>query len=153
MDGEGSIGKAAVYRREEPAVTDSHVAVIRFLDPLIADAVACLLNSSLGQAQIEVSISGSTGQTQLSKADVHRLRVPLKVLSAASSIGHSYTGNLSVYEPLPRQVRRRICRAQAAISGCLLEAPIKNGARGGLEAIASEDALLEMMRLLKPSMF
>lgn len=153
MDGEGSIGKASVYRRTEPAITDSHVAVIRLVDPLNADAIACFLNSSPGQAQIEVSISGSTGQTQLQKADVHRLRVPTEILDNAGPIGARYTGSLAAYEPVPRQVRRRICRAQTTISNYLLEAKLNKRARSGIEAIANEDALMEIMARLKPSMF
>jgi hypothetical protein len=153
MDGEGSIGKATVYRRAQPAITDSHVAIIRLVDPLNADAIACFLNSSLGQAQIEVSISGSTGQTQLQRADVHRLRVPLRILDNAGPIGERYIGSLAAYEPITRQVRRRICQAQATITDYLLEASISKHARRRVKAIANEDALIEVMARLKPNMF
>jgi hypothetical protein len=86
MDGEGSIGKAAVYRSDEPAITDSHVGLLRLVNPDHVDAVACFINASLGQAQIEVSISGATGQTQLSKDDLHNLRIPLALLKDAAII-------------------------------------------------------------------
>jgi hypothetical protein len=63
MDGEGSIGKAAVFSGDYVAVPDSHLGILR-LGPELAWALACYLNSSLGQAQIELAISGS-GETNV----------------------------------------------------------------------------------------
>jgi hypothetical protein len=153
MDGEGSIGKVAVYRRRDPAVTDSHIGIIRLLDPSHADALACFLNSSLGQAQIEMVISGSTGQTQLRRDDVHRLKVPRAILDSARVIGSQYMKGLGDYVPITTRVRRHICRAEAAISQCLLRADLDDKARAYMEAAADEDALMKLLGSLKPSMF
>jgi hypothetical protein len=70
MDGEGSIGKAAVFEDDYPAVPDSHVGILRFSSADISFAVSCFLNSSLGQAQFLSSTTGATGQTQISRADL-----------------------------------------------------------------------------------
>ncbi len=154
MDGEGSIGKAAVYRSDEPAITDSHVGLVRLVDPSYADAIACFINASPGQAQIEVSISGATGQTQLSKQDLHRLRIPVAVLSAAGAIGSQYVGGLKAYEPSVRRVRRRLCTAEESITGLLLEAAeLDAGARALLEDLHSENSLMTFLDQLRPSMF
>ena len=121
---------------------------------MLADAIACFVNSSLGQAQIEVSISGSTGQTQLHRADVHRLQVPSAVLDNAAPIGKQYAERLSTYEPVTRQVRRRICQAEASITALLLlNANLNDRAMRAWEAVANEVALMEVLERLKPSMF
>jgi type I restriction enzyme M protein len=154
LDGEGSIGKAAVYRREYPAITDSHVGVLRPRDPKHSDAIACFINSSLGQAQIEMSISGSTGQTQLAKDAVQDLRVPICVLENSRQIGKIYVEGLKEYVPTTRQVRRILCDCEASISAIILgHSTMTQKTRQALQRLTSSDAMLTLFDRLRPSMF
>lgn len=132
MDGEGSIGRAAVFELETPAAPDSHVGVLRLSEPALAPAVCCYLNSGLAQAQVELATSGSTGQTQLSKTDLASILVPSVVVERASAISAAFGQAVQSYEELGRHVRRVYCEHSARTSDALIEA----GAFDGLSARA-----------------
>jgi hypothetical protein len=79
--------------------------------------------------------------------------VPREILDHANVIGEQYRSSLAAYEPLARQVRRRICAAEARISELLLRSDMTAPARKQFEAIANEEALMGILGRLKPSMF
>jgi type I restriction enzyme M protein len=70
--GEGTIGRAAAYLHEVPALPDNHVTVLRSneVDPIY---LAAFLNSPLGRWQIQRHIRGSSGQIELYPRDIDNL--------------------------------------------------------------------------------
>ncbi len=67
--GVGTIGRTAPYLREQPALPDNHVTVLRAtgIDPVY---LSVFLNSLPGQLQIEQLIKGSSGQIELYPDDI-----------------------------------------------------------------------------------
>jgi len=72
--GVGTIGRAAVYLHDDPALPDNHVTVLRTnqIDPVY---LSVFLNSPLGQWQIERHIKGSSGQIELYPHDIAQIVV------------------------------------------------------------------------------
>src|SRR4051812_38154314 len=119
-----------------------------------AQMLSCFLNSSLGQAQIERSISGATGQTQLSTGDLMAIRVPAAAVLNAEAIAEQYTASLTSYEPLPRRIRREIARAAVLTSRVLADhAALGTDARSTLKQFDTDAPLLELLDSLRPEMF
>jgi len=154
MDGEGSLGKAAVHLdTTEPAMADSHLGVLRLKDTVLSQAVACYLNSSLGQAQIGMYTSGSTGQTQIAAEDLIRVRIPRAVIDKAVDIDAAYLKVLTEYQPIPRKARHRVSTFSCLITEqLLLSGLVEPGMREEFEAMADPDAAAAMLSMLKPSM-
>lgn len=73
--GWGSIGKVATFTHQEQMVTVSEVSVIRQtkMQPI---ALQILLQSPLGQLQLECRITGSTGQLHLYPKDIETVIIP-----------------------------------------------------------------------------
>ncbi len=154
MDGEGSIGKAAVFDGSFDAITDSHVAILRPKSAALADALSCYINSSLGQAQIMLATSGSTGQTQVARDDVERLRVPVELLDAADRISEEVRMALRTFEPVTANVRGAIARHSASVTATLLRGKaFDRSARTALKSFASEKALRTLLTTLRPELF
>ena len=67
--GVGTIGRSAVYQRDEPALPDNHVTILRTknIDPLF---LSVQLNSIIGKLQVEKYFKGSSGQIELYPADI-----------------------------------------------------------------------------------
>ena len=72
--GRGTIGRAAAYLREEPAVADNHVTILRSrsLDPAF---LAQYLNSTAGHLQVEMHQRGTSGQLELYPLDIRKFLV------------------------------------------------------------------------------
>jgi hypothetical protein len=154
MDGEGSLGKAAVFVDDYAAIPDSHVGVLRLREPTLALAIACFLNSSVGQAQLLVVTTGSTGQTQVSRQDVLNLRIPQSVLEKAPEITARLRDRLRTFEPLTRRVRRSVCEYAGLLTSTLLsEIKLAAPARRLLGGLQDTKALLMLLERLRPDMF
>lgn len=71
------MGKVDVYERDEDAIVDGHVTIIR-VNPLYYDPyfVAYYLRSYLGQVQIEKWFSGSSGQIELQPDEIRQFILP-----------------------------------------------------------------------------
>ncbi|SDQ01221.1 type I restriction enzyme M protein [Mucilaginibacter sp. OK268] len=67
--GVGTIGRSAVYMRNELALPDNHVTILRTkdLDPVF---LSVQLNSIIGKLQVEKYFKGSSGQIELYPADI-----------------------------------------------------------------------------------
>lgn len=154
LDGDGSIGKAAVFAGEYDAVTDSHVAILRLKQPECALALACFLNSSLGQAQFYLHTSGSTGQTQISKQDFLSFRIPVDVLDHAQMIGAHYSAALGEFERLPATVAREMANQGARTTLYLLDSDAlgENG-RSILAESADPQQLAGLLNLVDAKSF
>jgi type I restriction enzyme M protein len=72
--GRGTIGRAAPYLDENPAVADNHVTILRSknLDPAY---LSLYLNSQAGQMQVETHQRGSSGQLELYPLDIRKFLV------------------------------------------------------------------------------
>jgi hypothetical protein len=69
--GVGTIGRSAVYLRNEPALPDNHVTILRTkeLDPVF---LSVQLNSIIGKLQVDKYFKGSSGQIELYPADINK---------------------------------------------------------------------------------
>ncbi|WP_456286230.1 N-6 DNA methylase [Microbacterium sp. JZ70] len=76
--GDGTLGKAAVWDRDELAIADGHVTIIR-PDPTVVNPyyLADYLRAGLGKLQIERLFTGSTGLIELTTEHVDQIVVPL----------------------------------------------------------------------------
>lgn len=85
--GEGSIGKIAIYRSNNKALADNHVAIIRVdKGKILPEFLAYFLRSSAGLLQLEQAITGSTGQTELYPHGISQVLIPLPSLDEQESI-------------------------------------------------------------------
>ncbi|GII25354.1 hypothetical protein Pme01_49510 [Planosporangium mesophilum] len=151
MDGDGSLGKAAVYDGDKDGTIDSHIARCRLLGGLeAADAASCWLNSTWGRVQTTSLMTGSTGQTQLNPADLLDVLIPADLVTRANEISVAYRAALSAFEPVTRRARRMICAASADVTELL----VANGAiRPGalVDEFTDPDQLLQRLDVLYPS--
>lgn len=154
MDGDGSIGKAAVFSGDYDAVCDSHVTILRMKRPSLANAIACFINSSLGQAQIYRNVSGATGQLQLSANDLLSIWIPNRVISNAVKVNDLYLVGIENFSGPTRRVRKRIAEAGSLISSKILKGNCLDGmARQLVEDTCLADELYKYTLMLKPRMF
>lgn len=74
--GRGTIGRAACYQLDFPAICDNHVAILR-PDPKVClpDYLALFLNSPVGFAQTERHQTGSSGQLEIYPAHIEEFLV------------------------------------------------------------------------------
>jgi len=72
--GRGTIGRAAPFLNETPAVADNHVTILRSsnLDPAY---LSLYLNSAAGQMQVEMHQRGTSGQLELYPFDIRKFLV------------------------------------------------------------------------------
>jgi len=82
--GVGTLGRVACWTNREAATVDSHVTIVRF-DPAKIDPVCAGFAMLDAESEIEALGEGSTGQTELSRAQLSALRitVPSRQRSAA----------------------------------------------------------------------
>lgn len=75
--GVGTIGRCAPYLREDKALPDNHVTILRMkpemgLDPIF---LSVQLNSIIGQMQVEQYFKGSSGQIELYPSEIKEFRI------------------------------------------------------------------------------
>lgn len=72
--GRGTLGRAAPYLIEDPAIPDNHVTILRSptLDPAY---LSFYLNSQAGQLQVEMHQRGTSGQLELYPFDIRKFLV------------------------------------------------------------------------------
>lgn len=84
--GVGTIGRAAAYLHETPAIPDNHVTILRpkkELDPIY---LSVFLNSRAGQFQVQQRLRGSSGQIELYPGDIAEFRIWLAPSKLQQSI-------------------------------------------------------------------
>lgn len=154
LDGDGSIGKAAVFNGEFDAVCDSHVLALRLIVPDQAAALSCLLNSTYGQAYVQRYASGSTGQIQLAPEDLAALRVPNVVVDKFKAVGDAYRAKLATFKGRSDRIKDVMCTAAAAVSSELARAGALKFLTSDIEReYLSGTQLRELLNILKPRMF
>lgn len=125
MDGDGSVGKAAVVTAPDAVTVDSHLARIRIReDTGLAEAISCWLNSSWGLAQTNGMMSGATGQTQLAATDLLSVLIPRKLADKSSEIAAQYRSAIEGYTPPSHRIREQLCLASVDVAQCLLDAGV-----------------------------
>ncbi|MBY8873982.1 hypothetical protein K7640_19325 [Micromonospora sp. PLK6-60] len=151
MDGDGSLGKAAVYEGAADGTVDSHVARCRIAGGVpVADAVSCWLNSTWGRVQTTSLMTGSTGQTQLSPTDLLDVVLPTQLIERAEAVSAAYRAALTGFEPVTRRARRLICEDSSALTEQLLRhGAIKKDAK--VDGFLNAEELLLKLELLYPS--
>jgi len=74
--GVGTIGRAAAYLHDGPALPDHHVTILRprsgAIDPIY---LSVYLNTIAGQWQVEKYLRGSSGQIELYPVDIDRFKI------------------------------------------------------------------------------
>ena len=71
-----SLGKVDVYDRDEPAIVDGHISIVRVNENYNPYFLAYFLRSHLGQLQFEKWFTGSSGQIELQPPDLAKFIVP-----------------------------------------------------------------------------
>ena len=84
--GVGTIGRAAAYLHELPALPDNHVTVLRPSSALDPVYLAVFLNSIAGQLQVEQRLRGSSGQIELYPSDIAEFQVWLAPKSLQTDV-------------------------------------------------------------------
>lgn len=153
MDGDGSLGKAAVVPDTDLALMrDSHVAALRTKgNEHLAAALACWLNSTWGLTQTSGLMTGATGQTQLRPADLASVLVPVNVLERVGNIAKEYTSALSYIDTPARRTRRILCKGAAQVSQLLLEHHAIRLDPERAKEFASTDYLWNLLALAYPT--
>jgi len=76
--GEGTLGKIAVYDRDQDAIADGHVTIIRPGPELLPEYLTWYLRSDMGQMQINRLFTGATGMIELTESAAKRILVVTK---------------------------------------------------------------------------
>lgn len=153
MDGDGSLGKAAVVPDTSlTLMRDSHIALVKTdRDPHLPHALACWLNSTWGQVQTNGLMSGATGQTGLRATDLISIRVPRAIVDHAEMVAGRYIAALNYVDTPPRRARRILCGGAALVSEVILA----NGAIDLPTTVADEftdaDRLWELLTVAYPT--
>jgi len=83
--GVGTLGRVARWTNEEPYTADSHVTIVRF-DPYKTDPLCAGIGMLNAAAIIEALGEGSTGQTELSRAQLAAVRLVLPSRNRAAEL-------------------------------------------------------------------
>lgn len=124
MDGVGSLGKAAVAdppARAAGTCLDSHVASLRVRGDVSPYAICCYLNSSWGRRQTEGLMTGATGQTQLTGADLGRVLIPEVLIAASESVAGAFQDALRAWVPPKMRAREILAEAGANLTKRLVD--------------------------------
>lgn len=71
-----SLGKIDVYDRDEKAIVDGHISILRLRKGYDPHFIASFLRSHLGKIQFEKWWSGSSGQIELQPSDLENVIIP-----------------------------------------------------------------------------
>lgn len=78
--GDGTLGKAAVYNNNNPAIADGHVTIIRVDKKIIDPYYLCdYLRSGFGSVQVDRLYTGSTGMIELTPDQVDSIVVDMRL--------------------------------------------------------------------------
>lgn len=86
--GVGTIGRAAAYLHQSPALPDNHVTILRPSSALDPVYLAIFLNSLAGQLQVDQRLRGSSGQIELYPTDIAEFQVWVAPESLQLKIRH-----------------------------------------------------------------
>lgn len=85
--GQGTLGRVARWTQSGGVTVDSHITIVRF-DQAKVDPVCAGMALLASQQTIEEMGEGSTGQTELSRTELGKLRLRLPERSQQAEVGH-----------------------------------------------------------------
>lgn len=112
-----SMGKVDVYDRDEPAIVDTHISIVRLNESYDPWFVAYFLRSHLGQLQFEKWFTGSSGQIEIQPQDLGRFILPASLregipLSEQKRITSEITQHLEVARTVEQQAKLKWLEAK-----------------------------------------
>ncbi len=107
-----SMGKVDIYERDEPAMVDGHISIVRVNEDYDPYFIAYFLRSHLGQLQFEKWFTGSSGQIELQPTDLGKFIVPASSdggvkLDEQKLIANAITEQLNKARLLERQAEAK----------------------------------------------
>jgi restriction endonuclease S subunit len=111
--GVGTIGRAAAYLHDSPALPDNHVTILRLREVAGIDPVflAVQLNSLIGQMQVDQYFKGSSGQIELYPSDIEAF----SIWKAPTEIQEMIHQNVDAAHATRREARALLERAKRAV--------------------------------------
>lgn len=88
--GQGTLGRVARWTHNDSVTVDSHITIVRFDQTKVDPVCAGIALLSLQETIVEMG-EGSTGQTELSRTELGKLRVRLPKRSLQSELGRRFT--------------------------------------------------------------
>jgi type I restriction enzyme M protein len=111
--GTGTLGKAAVYESDEPAVADGHVTIIRVDDAKVLPSyLADYLRAGFGREQIERLYTGSTGLIELAPQQVDEILVDLPEMSEQRAYSAALRKRETVYRTSVGEAESQLAAAR-----------------------------------------
>jgi type I restriction enzyme M protein len=128
--GVGTMGRCAPYLREDKALPDNHVTILRMkpdvgLDPIF---LSIQLNSIIGQMQVDQYFKGSSGQIELYPGDIKEFRIWL----APQKIQQQISSHLEQTHAARQQAQALLAKAKRAV-----EVAIEEGEDKAMKLLAS----------------
>lgn len=115
--GTGTLGKAAVYESDEPAVADGHVTIIRVDDAeVLPTYLADYLRAGFGREQIERLYTGSTGLIELAPQQVDEILVELPKISQQRAYSAALRKHETDYRANIGQAESQLAAARKAFA-------------------------------------
>lgn len=117
--GVGTMGRCAPYLREERALPDNHVTILRMkpeagLEPVF---LSVQLNSIIGQMQVEQYFKGSSGQIELYPGEIKEFRIWL----APAEIQQQIKAHLEQAYKSRQQAQALLAKARRAVEVAIEE--------------------------------
>lgn len=121
-----SMGKVDIYDRDEPAMVDGHISILRVKSDYDPYFVAYYLRSHLGQIQFDKWWSGSSGQIEIQPQDLEELLIPESTedgipLEKQKEIAQEITENLNELFELEKQANEKWEEAKKLFEKMILE--------------------------------
>lgn len=88
--GQGTLGRVARWTHRDSVTVDSHITIVRFDQAKVDPVCAGMALLSLQETIVEMG-EGSTGQTELSRTELGKLRMRLPKRSRQSELGRRFT--------------------------------------------------------------
>lgn len=121
-----SMGKVDIYDRDEPAMVDGHISIVRLKSEYDPYFVAYYLRSHLGQIQFDKWWSGSSGQIEIQPQDLGEFLIPDSSedgipLEKQKEIANEITGKLNKLFVMEQQANEKWEEAKKLFEKLVLE--------------------------------
>lgn len=134
--GQGTLGRVARWTSAVEATVDSHITIVR-PNPLMTDAAVAGYAILAAQAEIEALGEGSTGQTELNRHELGRLRIRVPERERARALG-SVLRALTALGDAARAENRTLAETRDALLPQLMSGKLRVR---DVERLASEAAV------------
>jgi type I restriction enzyme M protein len=115
--GTGTLGKAAVYESDEPAVADGHVTILRVdRKEVLPRYLADYLRAGFGRVQIERLYTGSTGLIELAPQQVDAILVELPTVPEQRAYSAALRKDEKAYRAGVARAREKLAAGRKAFA-------------------------------------